>query len=511
MKEPKKGQAAPETAPNAYTRVELEGLSKSTGIPVEQLWAMSRRTVQQITKDAAEAQLEQQRKAGEENAKLELERARARDKVEAEKLEAGRPLAERYPFIGQMATGVGALAPLLLPIMTRRYSPEQKLIRRWDKSLDQAEAAQAAARNGSGTLADAVSATEAAQAYASQYKPKPDTFGSKVWSTSKDVGTVGSGVLVSTEAPMLPAVIDKFTQPEGSRAKAEADKKLTIPEMIDRLIAAGPIVGGISATGLKVGSMMNRNAATSQARTDALMRQAQPGWSAGPQTMGANYAGATSAELPLIDARSNVASARRAAELLDKQPPRPRGLLEPDPVPPGMAGPAQSSPPPVAPSQSPSAAPVAQPTLAPPVAQPQFPNAIGATGELPPAGPWANQWSPAARQAVEQHIEAGGTLHPRTGMTGDRLSELIGQATGGSRPSPAEARSRLAMMRNEVGNAPDLQDVRKVWMRDKEGRLFAVPAALATGATGVGLLANGEAEAGYYPDRGPRRGLLQLD
>ena len=95
-------------------------------------------------------------------------------------------------------------------------------------------------------------------------------------------------------------------------------------------------------------------------------------------------------------------------------------------------------------------------------------------------------------------------------MTGDGLSEAIGRLTGGSRPSPSEARDRLSMLRNETGSSPDVDQVRKVWVRDKEGRLFAIPAALATGATGVGLLASGDpAEAGYYPDRGPRRGLLQ--
>lgn len=79
-------------------------------------------------------------------------------------------------------------------------------------------------------------------------------------------------------------------------------------------------------------------------------------------------------------------------------------------------------------------------------------------------------------------------------------------------PSLTEVKDRLAALRGEVGPNPKAADVQQVWIRDKEGRLFAIPAAMATGASGVGLLASGgEAEAGYYPDRGPRRGLLQLD
>ena len=504
---------AQETAPNAYTRAELEGLSKTTGIPVEQLWAMPRRTVQQLTKDAAAAQIEQQRKTGEENAKIELERTRARDKVEADKLEAGRPLAERHPWGQQLATGGGALAPLLMPILSRRYSPDQKLIRKWDKAVDQAEAAQAAARNGTGTLADAAAATERAQAFQSQYKPKSDTVGSKALGLLNDAKTVGGGVLVSTEAPMVPALLDRFTQERGTRARDEADKKFTQQEFLDRLIASGPITAGISATGLKVGSMMNRNAGASQARTDALRRQAEPGWSAGPQAMGSNYAGATNAELPLIDARSAVASARRDAARLDAAPQTPRGLLAPEPSP--APAPRQQSQPPAEPLQNPSTPPVAQPTLPEPVAARQLSApATGASGELPPAGPWAQNWSAPARESIDAHLAGGGSIAERVGLTGGELKDMIAARLmpGVKPPSLTEVKDRLAALRGEVGPNPKPDDVQKVWVKDKDGRLFAIPAAMATGASGYGLLSPSEAEAsGYYPDRGPRRGLLQLD
>lgn len=505
-KQPVKDPGA-ETAPNAYTRRELEALAKSTGMDVGTLWTMQRRQVQQLAQKSAEAA--SARAAEEAKAQAEAGRAKA---------DAERPLTERMPWVGNATSAGSALLPMLLPFLTRRYGADQKLIRQWDKATAEAERMQAAARSGTGSLADATAATERAGAFANQYKELADSK-SKVGGLLKDAGTIGGTTLSATELPVLPALIDRMMYDPGTRARDEADKKLTAQEFVNRLQAAGPVTAGLSATGLKIGTLANRNPQSTQARTQAMMPQSRPGWSEGPETMGKNYAGATSAELPLIDARRDVGIARQAAErelqLAQTMPPKPRGLLSPEPSPNPTPGPvAPQSPPPAAPVQNPSPpAPVAQPTLPEPVAQRQLmPPASGATGELPPAGPWADNWSNPARQAVEQHIQSGGTLHPRTGMTGDKLSEMIGQITGGSRPSPSEARARLSMLRPEVGNAPAVDEVRKVWVRDKEGRLFAIPAALATGATGVGLLASGDpAEAGYYPDRGPRRGLLQLD
>lgn len=496
-KQPTKADPGAETAPNAYTRRELEALAKSTGMDVGTLWTMQRRQVQQLAQKSAEAAAA--RAADEAKAQAEAGRAKA---------DAERPLTERMPWVGTATTTGSALLPMLLPFLTRRYGADQKLIRQWDKATTEAERMQAAARSGTGSLADATAATERAGAFANQYKELADSK-TKVGGLLKDAGTIGGTTLSATELPVLPALIDRMMFEPGTRARDEADKKLTGQEFVSRLQAAGPVTAGLSATGLKIGSLFGRNPQSTKARTDALLPQSRAGWAEGPQTMGQNYAAATTAELPGIDARSAVASARRDAALLDQQPPKPRGLLAPEQSP--MPPQAPQSPPPAAPSQNPSPpTPVAQPTLPEPVAQRQLmPPATGATGELPPAGPWADNWSNPARQAVEQHIQSGGTLHPRTGMTGDRLSEMIGQITGGSRPSPSEARSRLSMLRPEVGNAPAVDDVRKVWVRDKEGRLFAIPAALATGATGYGLLSPQEAAAsGYYPDRGPRRGLL---
>lgn len=519
MKEPKKGQASPDTAPNAYTRAELDALAKSTGIPVETLWAMPRRAVQQKAQESAAVAAQQSADA----ARAESERQRAltaeKDRVTKEKLDSERPLTERMPWIGQAAAGGSALLPMLLPFLTRRYGADQRLIRQWDKATGQAEQLQGAARSGTGSIADATAATERASAFADQYKKLADSK-TKVGGLLKDAGTIGGTTLSATELPVLPALIDRMMYDPGTRARDEADKKLTAQEFLSRLQAAGPITAGLSATGLKVGTLTNRNPQSSMARTNALLPQSKPGWAEGPQTMGQNYAGAASAELPLIDARRDVAIARQAAErdvqlaqTMPPTPPTPRGLLQPD-GPPQSAMPAQvpQSRPPVEPLQSPSPAPVAQPTLAQPVAPRQIsPPATGASGELPPAGPWANQWSPAARQAIEDHIQGGRSIAPRTGLTGNDFVDMItARLPPGTRPPGAsEAKDRLKALRTEVGQSPTLDDLRKVWMRDPEGRLFAVPAAMAIGATGYGLLAPSEAEAsGYYPDRGPRRGLL---
>jgi hypothetical protein len=268
---------------------------------------------------------------------------------------------------------------------------------------------------------------------------------------------------------------------------------------------------------LKVGTLTNRNPQSSMARTNALLPQSKPGWAEGPQTMGQNYAGAASAELPLIDARRDVAIARQAADneiqLAKTIPPKQRGLLAPEPQPRTVA--AQPSPLPVAPAQSPSPSPVVPATLPEPVAPRQLSaSATGATGELPPAGPWSQNWSAPAREAIDSHLAGGGSLAERVGLTGGELKDMITARLmpGVKSPSLTEVKDRLAALRGEVGPNPKAADVQQVWIRDKEGRLFAIPAAMATGASGVGLLASGgEAEAGYYPDRGPRRGLLQLD
>lgn len=516
-RQPKKVSPQEERAPNYYTRAELEGISKTTEVPVEQLWGLPRREVQQIITKAASRAADQREK----NANAERLRLDAQKQYE-------RPMAERMPMLGAAVDYGSAALPFLLPFLSRRYSKEQKLVREWDKATREAERMTQQARRGTGDVVDAAAAVEKAGAYRAQYDAL-QAGKSKPMEMVKDAGIIGGTALGTTELPVILPLLDSYTRNPGTRAYDEAKPKLTLNALMDRLIASGPLTAGLSGLGLKAGTMAARTPPI--ARTQAVQAQLTPGWSAGPGVMAENYTSAATAQTPLMDARTqlalqrlrdgNMLQAARAGELPALPPAGPARPAMPGTVlddgarfGQGPAGPAAAQPsqPPVAPVQSPSPAPpVAQPSLPQPAATGQLPVAdpvaTGAAGALPPPGPWSQSWSPAARAAVEDHVGAGGNIHRYTGLTGNRLLDMIKARlpADAKPPSPTEVKDRLAALRTEVGSTPTKQDLKKLWLRDKNGQLFAVPA---TGAIGYGLLANGEGD--YFPDRGPRRGYPDL-
>lgn len=355
----KQPQKQPTTAPNGYSFEELDALSKSLNVPSDQLRAMERRQVQQLIQAEArraserrdqEARAVSKRKADEADATAAADRARR---------DAERPMVERIPGVQEAVSYGSTLLPFVLPFLTRRYGADQKQIRQWEKAVNEAETAQTAARSGTGSLADAKVAADRVAGYADAYG-KMGKSSAADW--GKDVGTVAGTTLAATELPVLPALIDSMVYNPGTRAYDEAKPKLTLGALGERLQAAGPITAGLSATGLKIGSMANKLPPT--ARSSAVTGQSASGWADDLEAYGAQYGRAVDADGMLRRkiaeqmaeqaVAAPLASMRAAGRLMDEGASLEQRLLPGASRAPGNSPPALASPTPQGPPALPA-------------------------------------------------------------------------------------------------------------------------------------------------------------
>lgn len=492
----------PDKSPdNAYTRQDLEVFSRSTGVPVEQLWTMPRRRVDQINTEAARRA---SALAG-ENQRAEAERQRklAGEKDEAERLrlEEGRPLTERFPVANTITSGLLMALPFALPFATRRFTGEQKLIKQWEKANEDFRKAEAAARGGRGTLGDAKVAGDRVDEFMTAYNelPKPGV----AMKMAKDAGTVAGTTLASTELPVMPALIDSMMQNPGTRAYDEAKPKLTLGALGERLSASAPITAGIAATSLKLGTLANR--IPPQAQSRAYTRQAQPGWADDLDVMGRNYQRAAGADVALA---SEVGPALRAQQDLEAirrnaGPARSRS-----------ASPAQPQPTPrpswaeEAPDLPPRGAPVENPYAPPGVAQ-NAPSDGQIVARAAPPTKWEQLWGPIARDVARERARAGQGIGTSEFTRDDLLHEIMKRmAAGQEAPSPSLVSQRLTNLRDDVGVKPSEAALNARFAADPRLRRYGLAAA--TGGAGYALTPE-EAMAALWDEQAPRptRGPLR--
>lgn len=520
-------------ASNGYSRQELEALSQQTGTPVEVLWTMGRRDVRQLSERAASAQLEARNTAAAETARREAETKAAGDKAAQEKLAAERPMTERIPGMQEAVSYGSALLPMILPFLTRRYGADQKTIRAWEKAIGEAEKAQGAARAGTGSVADAKVAADRVAKFADD-AGKLGKDGLGAW--GKDAATVAGTTLASTELPVLPALIDSMTHNPGTRAYDEAAPKLTGQAFLDRVQKSGPITAGLSATGLKIGSLGNR--VPPIARSSAVTNQTSPTWADDTAALAKNYGAAAGQQADLSEqltrellAQKQLQSWRGAPPAASPALPAPtlpqpsqRALPSPGPQAPpshGEGGPGLLAGPqggiaPTVPQMPPQLGLQQPQALAVPgISAPSSPsnssnpailpgsggisnvNSNGTNGvnRNPRPGPWEQTWSDPAREVALEHAAEGGRFG-RAGMTGLKMQEAIGEKlpSGVAVPSPSEIGKRHKNLIDNVGPTPTVDELKSFFASDPRRQLFG-GAAIGGGIGATTLGSSDEAQA----------------
>lgn len=176
----------------------------------------------------------------------------------------------------------------------------------------------------------------------------------------------------------------------------------------------------------------------------------------------------------------------------------PGGLLDDVASQPGSLQPAMS-----APRQPPQPVPVQSPSLPPQPVSANVPQIgppkkgydviEGPKGlmELSPAGPWAESWSGAAREALTDLVKSGRSLAARDITAAELRDQIAARLPSGVKPpSLSEIKDRMATMREYLGPKPTAKELGAVFKADKGGRFYsAAPAAIgAGGAAGLGLM-----------------------
>lgn len=177
-------------------------------------------------------------------------------KQRQEKEMGQRPFHERYPDYSAYALPVALAGSAILPAagqaMVRGFetSPVRNAARALDSAVARANQSRSGAYAGVGTgeaALDNATALKALEAYEAAVQPANRSFGSKAAGVAGDIAATGTGAALPSLSVQLPYLVD-YSQPEGSRAKAEASKQFTPEKLLERML--GPGAAGVGVAGL---------------------------------------------------------------------------------------------------------------------------------------------------------------------------------------------------------------------------------------------------------------------